>query len=177
MSAQIDAPKYTYLKRGVYYFVATITLLGITGCKNPFEPEKSAFDQYTACVSNSRDALGDDVEEVCFRKFATEGGRWDITGRHPSDDPKGRWLTIINKGDNLIMVESIYQKINHNDGSLPHRIVKNCDPVVVMPRKTEEAFCKSSRPEPEKTFAEGVKHHDSDEAYWNFEKVLFIALD
>ena len=27
MSAQIDAPKYTYLKRGVYYFVITITVL------------------------------------------------------------------------------------------------------------------------------------------------------
>jgi hypothetical protein len=25
MSAQIDAPKYTYLKRGVYYFVGRIT--------------------------------------------------------------------------------------------------------------------------------------------------------
>ena len=177
MSAQIDAPKYTYLKRGVYYFVATITLLGITGCKNPFEPEKSAFEKYTACISNSRDALGDDVEEVCFRKFAAKGGRYDLEGNNWANDPKANRVTIINKGNNLIMVESIYQQINHDDGSQPHRIVKDCTPVVVMPRKTERARCKSPRQEPEETFAEGVQHHDSDAAYWNFEEVLFIKLD
>jgi len=33
MSAQIDAPKYTYLKRGVYYFVSGLSLALLVGCK------------------------------------------------------------------------------------------------------------------------------------------------
>jgi hypothetical protein len=32
MSAQIDAPKYTYLKRGVDYFVISGIILSLTAC-------------------------------------------------------------------------------------------------------------------------------------------------
>jgi len=177
MGRTFSAVPYTYLKRGVYYFVTTIALLSVTGCKNPLEPEKSAFDKYTTCISTSRDALGDDVEEVCFRKFASVGGGFNLQGGNQASDPKTTWVTIINQGENLVMVESIVQWIDHTDGSDRHEIVKDCNPIVVMPRKTERTSCKAPRNEPVEKFKEAVAHHESGAAAWNFQKVLFISLD
>ncbi|MDC1239897.1 hypothetical protein N8Z80_02535, partial [Litorivicinus sp.] len=154
-----------------------ITLLSVTGCKNPSEPEKSAFDNYTACIITSRDALGDDVEEVCFRKFATVGAFFNLTGRNAPSEPKVTGLTIINKGENLVMVESIVQWIDHKDGSDRHEILKDCYPIVVMPRKTDETFCEAPESEPVEKFKEAVAHHESGAASWSFHKVLFISLD
>ena len=177
MGRKFSAVSYADLKRGVYYFVAIITVLSVAGCKNPLEPEKSAFEKYTACISASRDALGDDVEEVCFRKFASEGGRFGIDGNNWADEPGANRITVVNKGDNLIMVESIFQQIDHDDGSDPHRIVKDCVPRIVMPRKTEKVLCKNMYRTSVDAFREGVEHHESDAPYWNFLKVLFIKLD
>ena len=177
MSAQIDAPKYTYLKRGVYYFVSLITLVILSGCKNPFEPEKTPFEKYSQCVVDTAAALGDSVKEVCFRKFSKASILTVVTGRTVGTSTSRESVQLTNTSESLVLVDNINLKIRNNDGVVVHRLNKSCEPKVIAPKESDRIYCTPLPREDIEAFKEGLLEHGKEAAGWSFGKTLVIDLN
>ena len=157
-------------------FIAVLVSLVLAGCKSPFEPEQTSFEKYTDCVASSKEALGLSTQAVCFRRFARPGNSSLAEGRARPSDPRHDRVTVTSKADGLLMIDSIYLRIPHEDGSIGHEVIKQCEPVVISPRETARIECSALRDDPVTDYLDGLKHHDKDEAYWNYNKVLFLPI-